>query len=717
MLYPDLAANEPTRGEVEQRRREAWTELRRSAAVLAEGEPQPSWFTALGVPAVDGVWPVGVQHALVGVTSFDTRGQPTRGPLWCIDLATGRVLWQHARSPSRSAGGWVAGSSHGVAVTETDGENATTSLVALGSGKSLVQLKSVTALLPAADGWLVATQGEGATKISRYSADGQRQWESPAGPGQGSVRLELHQGSLWVLGANVVALDATTGARQWTAEVQAATGGVELAGAVLVGGPSEVARIDPGGRVAWRRPLDGLPRVLHAAQDVVVVGVARQGSQGAALVGLDAQTGAARWSTPVQGHLMSNLAARDGRAYIVVEAALWVVSTRDGTVAARVGLGSESDLQGVDGRRPRRFADQLVLTDTHLVVAGDHRVSAHRFEDGGPLWRLGVAGTTAGLSDTMLAVSLATGLPGDAARALAEGLGERSLNLVQATAAVQSRAEANRPAPTQVDLDRQARATNMAHVVPTLSAPLAAGVSANMAMNAALALQEARATEAFNAGTGYAARVLLEQNASSLRLGDRFYVRGFERKSYGLGAADTGRNGVVIVDVTTGAWAEVTTSPHHQSLGFNHLSMPRPQALPVVFAGQRVVARGIGVRPAVWKSGPGVGQEEDIAPTEGLLAFDLERLEWAPPEAYATRRKPLGGRPGFDARRAAAEGNGLPLDEATRRWGTPARPSDWVAEWYFAEEVAGVPCGTVTSCRVSQGKLAGCEASARACPK
>jgi hypothetical protein len=167
----------------------------------------------------------------------------------------------------------------------------------------------------------------------------------------------------------------------------------------------------------------------------------------------------------------------------------------------------------------------------------------------------------------------------------------------------------------------------------------------------------------------------------------KYYLRPFASFS-GPCVFTPARWGFLLVDMETGAWREVTTSPYEFMEGILRLNL-----FPTTFTpdGSLVLTRGTGLDPTTWAASG--GETAGSFPPWSLLAYDVASLELNPTAEYATRRKAIFGEAfdptdvvrGIDVGRTR-------LEDVIVMLGPPFETYEYYrrsAKWMYAVEISG----------------------------
>jgi hypothetical protein len=170
-----------------------------------------------------------------------------------------------------------------------------------------------------------------------------------------------------------------------------------------------------------------------------------------------------------------------------------------------------------------------------------------------------------------------------------------------------------------------------------------------------------------------------------------YCVRPFIRASQLIGMGP-GRWGFILVDMRTGEWQEITTSPHEHAFTLLTLNL-----IPVLFTteGNMLITRGVGLKTDTFHLRTGMGDGATPYPGLSLMAYRLEDIPLKPADSYHKEKKLIFGEPiDAEAELTLIKPNATTMAEIKERLGEPYSLVDYYGEvwakWLYAEEIRGI---------------------------
>jgi hypothetical protein len=549
------------------------------AAKLSGKTPKPRWQTLAPLSEIEEILPGVEGTTLVGYLEMDTRYAnspslvPFYGPYVLYDLKTGRELWRHARERN-------PGLAYNVLLTDpylvyaSKGDNATRiAVVDPGSGKLMwetsIDSVSVAVSINPSRRVVIVHSMRPASRISVLElTSGKRLWST--GLTSEEALFEFDGDRMLVVSGDLAQYSLRDGRRLWQLKDPAAKSRpmnlvADDAGYLIARRNGSVSRVSTAGKLAWRTSLPGVPELATLGNGLAIVAVRSDAKQDMSLQALSLRTGKRVWRQRISGGLSSALQPVGNRLVYTTAGAIEAVSTRNGKRLFSAPLTE---------REPGRLADHIGVFPGHIAVASESVVSGHAPDSGRELWRVELNGTdylTRAVARSQVKGSVDT----DPENALAGVVGGYANNLNAMYDSSDFYIKQARQNYTNVYNDtrrailsgsstekadayfqRSLAASNVRNTQMINRAYETTMLSVNTAFNA---LANAQAVEK-NARVGAAAaeedraikRLLLSSRIHESGLQGDYYLRPFRSRR---------GNGVVLVNMRLGTWAEIPSGP------------------------------------------------------------------------------------------------------------------------------------------------------------
>ncbi len=597
------------------------------AAKRIKADPKAAWQTLLA-DEIDDMQVVPGQGVLVGQTriSWDSEVYvPSYGPYILFDAETGAKKWEHSRSGSFDNVHAILCTSPVILIAETEASGTSYKALRPETGKEVWSCKAgktqTFALDPEKSLFLVFERNSKDGKLTAFDLEtGKKKWTDEADSGSSLLPELLLAGDEAFVAGNVLAChDLADGKRKWT---NADLGQMEITSYVLPLSGNELIypnsqgklfRIAADGRVLWRQDTGSAVRAMVEEDGLLFV---QHGAAGKpdSLSCYAVKDGAKLWENSLIGTLSSSLLPAEGKlAYTVInqEAGKVFLEFRNpgsGEVVSSSPLPPETLL---------RLSDRLIHRPGQIIIAGERWVGAFRIQDGRRLWFYLIPGTEMTYYDLVdklgEMVFTAQKSADNVNRNLAKGFEAVASNLRVYNQKCENRILKNPN--TSIGTMEAIYSSQRSQAATDL---VSSGISAMLALaESRRAARDHSYVQYWNCGL----RTLLKLQQHSIQ-GD-FYVR----------SCDPGDNsqGVMVVDLKSGAWHIIRTSPSCQYYFCDYMNFRLPS---LAVDGSRLFLRGIGLDPSKWKAVKDKLWRVDpydtinIVPTPSVLAYDTRGLEF-----------------------------------------------------------------------------------------
>ncbi|MBI4501650.1 MAG: PQQ-binding-like beta-propeller repeat protein [Gemmatimonadetes bacterium] len=639
--------------------------LERIARAFAVGEPPVAWHANPGLVEVDLSILLPGDRLLVGTTDLaGAFGLPSYGPLVALDAGTGRELWRFARVADYDAHYDVLATEPVLLIVRAKADSSAYTALDPDRGAPLWQRTITGAHRIAVDsGGFVVAEGK-ATQVAISRVDprtGMPLWTAsrPAsGTGQSLAEVFVRRDEIVVLDRDLTRLTSSDG------NVLTSTAGVgplspssfvlQLGDGTVVGtAEGQLSRVSDEGRILWQARVEGATGVLsHDSARVYVQSLGADGSERITAIAI--ADGTVLWSQPLEGPVRSTLLAGAETLTFTLDLpgkgrALDIRDPRSGARIVREPILLTPELPDLapgtnlpPGVHFGSLADHLLPFPGCVVVAQEGGVSSFALPKGEHQWSYDLrqySDLTFGRQSNMRQLTDARGKPTAPAGApanapmvaanfqttmtspLAAALRHQAAvfdatraDLKSASSVVRQSAHEARIGAIRGSIaaaERQHAAERSAarrQLVVASMAALSGPIASLLSARAVRAVQKASLEAEVKrnaAGLKWSPQV----HAKSVQ-GD-FYIRPFFVYKDHLG--------VLVVNMATGGWAEITTMPNIDGL----MERGMRTQFPTVTATSLIVMRGTGTDPSIWT--PFVWGAVRM-PQPGLLAYDLDKL-------------------------------------------------------------------------------------------
>lgn len=629
--------------------------LKAKARKLARTSHAEAWRIPIETAAVDELLALPEHRVLVGLTEaggFIGKGAtfPSYGPYILYDTRTGNELWRIGRESDYETHSYAVRSTQTALLIEHSGQKDTTlTAVVLASGKTVWQKTisdgSTTALSPELNLLIVAEGGSSGTVTAVDLAQGTTRWTTDylGAPNGGPPILHIAGEQVLVLQRTVTSLNLQSGQVLFSApdvgQPASGTPPIVTANGILIASTDgKISLIESTGGLIWQTTVPGTPRTVGLSASAWFIEAQPHSSSSPRLVALSMAKGQKLWERELPGPLFSSLQSTGKFLVFTLAGSLEIWDGETGASLRSVAFPSEPAV---------RLTDRLIPFPDHAVLAMEKSITGIRLTDGHILWSF------TSLNSTFPYEFAVRDLEGDSQHApemaahsrtgsvtpvprwqesVSNGVkwAEQNRSYVyQSTAGVLSsgsssradrlearsaRLKADQAVATMRDVDRSFE--KMRANVQMLQA------STNFMMNAEN-IGRALGTALVQKATAIAARAKLPQAIKDHQqtVQGNFLVKPVVAES---------TTGILVVDLRTGAWVEIPTTPAVLS---TYRRFTQTSSSPDA---SQLITNGTGLNPENWKiDDSSSGSETFVYPS--ILGYDLAAMTLKPPEAYATQ--------------------------------------------------------------------------------
>lgn len=549
------------------------------AARLRSKAPKAQWQTIVPAPEIDEMLPGMAGTTLVGFLDLDTRYPnspalvPYYGPYVLYDTVSGRELWRHDRDRNPDLAYSVVLTDPYMVYASKGDDRTRIAVINPRNGKLMwetsVDSTRVNVTANTARGVLTIHILSSTPKFSVFElATGKQLWSVNLPSGQ--VLFEFDRDRVLVVSSKLTFYSLQDGRHLWRIKDPAQrsdplTMVAHDDGYMVAWRNGMISQVSPAGKLAWRASLHGVPELATVTNKLAIVAVNSTGRRGTSLHALSLESGKTVWRRQLSSKLSSAMLLKGNRLIYSTAGAIESVSTRNGKQLFSTPLAA---------RAVARLPDHVSIFPGHIAVASESVVSGHAINDGRELWRIDLNGTEY-LSQAVARSQLKGSLVGDTGNRLTEVMQnyvsgidamhassdlytrqarQNYTNVYNRTRAAISSGNAAQRA--DASFQRSLAASNVQNVNMINRSFDTMMLSVNTAINV---LVSAQAVEE-NARVGAAAaaqdraykRLLLSYKVHESALQGDYYLRPFRSRS---------GNGLVIVNLRKGTWAEIPTSP------------------------------------------------------------------------------------------------------------------------------------------------------------
>jgi hypothetical protein len=617
------------------------------AARLRTGTPEAAWQTLSKYPEMDEVILLPDDRIIVGFLEMWMSHFPyaqSMAPYYATyamyDGKTGERVWSHSRFDKPERQYQVVASYPHVAYVRID--DSSTKIVCLGldDGEKQWQRswssRRVAFTLNGDATILFAAVWEKSLTVEAIDlSNGKVLWQKEVAADRAPQPFVVENDQLLVGASSLTSFDPATGRIVWTAN-----GAGEIAppstlivledGFVVPGRSGTVTRLDLAGNLVWQTPVGNRCGRAAFFEGYVVVAAGDAGG-GPRLACLEASTGRQAWSNELPSGLFSALQAHDGRLYFTTVSTAHALDLASGTALFAVPL---------QGAGATRFSDHLVIYPDHVVVGGERSLRAFDARTGKVAWEyafLAPNDVVAAKRAELEAFGSRRNAKGEptfgAARVFLAGeeLQSQTADMVAATTQrLQKAYDRTRPLAASWDPEKRAEAVRLRQYAQTQADVGYATADALARINRSLtmtAMTYQTYWAAAQRSVGEPARAANDRLAEAYRLHPRQYLAAVQGDYYVQPYRWERGSGLLVIDMRTGQWCELTTSPGER-VPSNYLEAQIAVLSPDE---ERLITLGMGLDPTRWE----IDDSHTVASIRrSLLAYRMADLAMKPPERY-----------------------------------------------------------------------------------
>lgn len=591
-------------------------QMQLQASRLRGRAPAPQWQTIAPASEIDELLPGPNGTTLVSFLELDTRYPnspalvPYYGPYALYDTLSGRELWRHQRDRNPDL-------FYSVLLTDpylvyaAKGETSTRiAVVDPANGKLLwettINSPKVNLSVNGASGVLAVHNVGTSPKLSLYSLKRGKTLWSVALP-SGQALIEFDGNRVLVAARHLTAYEWRNGQRLWRIKgpdrkSEPLTMVVHDRGYLIAWRNGSISQVSSAGKLDWRSSLSGFPQLATVSGKLAIVSM-QSPNRRSALQAFSLDSGTTIWQHKLSDPLSSALLIQRNRLFYTSGGKVESLNIRDGRRLFSAALTK---------RTAGRLPDHLVLFPQHIAVASESMVSGHAIADGHVLWRIDLQGIDY-LTQAVARAQLEGSLVGDTRNRVADVIQNyvRNLDTMHASSnfyATQARqnyinvynrtqsaiSSGNAAQRADAYFQRSLAASHERNVNMMNRSFDTMMLNVNTALNV---LASAQAVEE-NARVGAAAaardraykRLQLSYKIHEAGLQGDYYLRPFRSRS---------GNGLVVVNLRRGTWAEIATGPTETILEDKIYMNIMPC---LITANASLLTLGTGLDPAKWQT-------------------------------------------------------------------------------------------------------------------
>jgi outer membrane protein assembly factor BamB len=591
-------------------------QMQLQASRLRGRAPVPHWQTIAPASEIDELIPGPNGTTLVSFLEMDTRYPnspalvPYYGPYALYNTLSGRELWRHQRDRNPDL-------FYSVLLTDpylvyaAKGETSTRiAVVDPANGNLLwettVKSSKVNPVVNGAGGVLAIHSVGASPKLSLYSLRRGKLLWSVALP-SGQALLEFDGDRVLMAARHFTAYAWRSGQQLWSIKGPARkseplTMVVHDHGYIVAWRNGNISQVSSEGKLAWRSSLGGSPQLATVSGKLAIVSM-QSANRRSALQAFSLNSGKTLWQRKLSAPLSSALLIQGNRLFYTSGGKVESLSIRDGRHLFSSVLSK---------RTAGRLPDHIVLFPKHIAVASESMVSGHAIADGHELWRIDLHGIDY-LTQAVARAQLEGSLVGDTRNRMADVMQNyaRNLNIMHDSSNFYARQARqnyinvyNRTQMAISSGDAAQRAD--AYFQRSLAASHERNVNMmnrsfdTMMLNVNTALNvlaSARAVEE-NARVG-AAAAARDRAYKRLKLSYKIHEAGLQGDYYLRPFRSRSGNGLVVVNLSRGKWAEIATGPTETILEDKIYMNIMPG---LITANASLITLGTGLDPAKWQT-------------------------------------------------------------------------------------------------------------------
>lgn len=593
--------------------------MERQAMAMRARAPAPIWQDTSLWPEIDEMLPgPDDDTVLIGFLDLRTRYPnsmalvPYFGPYELFNARTGERIWSYERKPDPDLSYSVVSTDPVLVVLERDQNEVR--IVAVDSYTG-VQLWENTI---ESDSVQVFTNTDKQTILVRVAGDepgltgmdllsGKTLWSRQVTAG--NLIIEFGDEVILLVSETVEALDLRSGRTEWqTSNTQASGRPVSVVvrddGYVVAWDNGAICFISQSGILRWQSSVGDTPELSTTAGELAIVEVAAQEHTNGRLQALALKDGKLVWRHDLAERVFSALTLDGERLVFSTETTIQAVAMTSGKLLFKQPLARRSG---------NRLPDHVVIFPDHIVVASEIVVSAHERSGGDEIWSLALAGGDH-LTARASRAKLGGMVVGSGNNAVADNIASysASINAMQAQSDFYTKQARQNYENTYMRTQRKMSSGNAAdRAEASFERSLAASHMENvntinrsfdtMMMSTQMAFNVLAAGQAVEQNARYGAaaaerdrairRLLMAHKIHERAIQNWYFVRPFSSR--------TG-NGLVLVDMWDGRWAEIPTSP---SEAFLEDRIYMNLNLGLIRSGDAfMVTKGTGLDPDKWNA-------------------------------------------------------------------------------------------------------------------
>lgn len=632
--------------------------LKVQAERLSKHAPPTTWQTTVKHPEVDDMVVLSEHQVLVGSIEIapDFKGSPflfpTYGPYVLYDTQTGQEIWRFERIPDYDYSYSVLLTEPVILIHRSGPKGTTYTALDLATGRVLWSKETTSedarAINLEHQILVIAADGTETGLIAMDLMKGTVLWtDRSKNAGKGRLPTLLTRGDqLVVMERALTRRSLRNGQVTWSVPdvgpVASSSLPLEIGDAILLpSAEGKICLVEGSGGVAWQVSLSGQPRALTSSDQMVYVEVASLDGSSSRLVSFSLPDGRKLWERTLPGPVYSSLQVTGSALVFTLQNSFEIWGARLGKT-----LHSVKSPSSLDNRLP----DQLVIHPDYVVIAAETAIGAFRLEDGQTLWLHMLKGATEGSYSTIArrlqdAQRPPPGGIESAAQSLSATIGanmafqnfadlqhRNNIKMIQQQLAdtyqrTESAMRSGSRAQRLEAMSERALASNMASVRSRVAGAMdrmtnninmmVGAWTQGMAIGIAIAEQASRVRDL----RWFQAKVVISKQAHQNTIQRNFFIRPIVLKR---------GSGLMIVDMSSGTWVEVPTSPSEE--GQVDKLYWNSQFAVMSVDGSRIITKGIGLDPTKWET----DDRGYFATTvlRSILAYDVKKLTFKAPATY-----------------------------------------------------------------------------------
>jgi len=555
------------------------------AARLNSNAPKVYWQTIMPTPEVEEIRLGKTGTALVGFLDLDTRYPnssslvPYYGPYVLYDTKSGKELWRHERErnpeldysllliePYMVYVSKGAGKTHLVVINPDDGKKL---------WETSIDSTNVSVTTNARYGVIIINSADNTSKQINVLelATGKQLWSVAPPPGQ--TLFSTVENRMLVVSSNNTLYSLVDGKKLWSMKGPEQSGDpvtiVDHKGGYIVARKNGmISQISPAGKLNWRSSLAGVPELVTITEKLAIIAVNSTDGKKSRLHAISLKGGKKVWLHYLSSKLSSAMMSEGNQLIYTITDAIESVSINNGKQLFRTSLNTG----GV-----YRLPDHISIFPDHIAVASESKAAGFAIKDGRELWQITLNGTdylTMGEANRKLGGPLVGSTDNLIAKAFVSSTNNINMMITNSDRYIKQAQQnynnvinqtrntiTSKTAAVRADASFQ-RSLAASHVRNTKMINRSFDTMM-MSVNSAFAALEAAQVFEQNAKVGAAAAkkdrayksLLMSYKIHEAARQDDYYMRPFRSRS---------GNGLVIVNMRSGTWAEIPTGPSESIL-------------------------------------------------------------------------------------------------------------------------------------------------------